>query len=275
MNNQKIALKNKLEKGSLFKISHFKEVIKRTKPHTHDGYYELIFILKGEGFHLIEAENFSITAPELYFLKPGQLHCWQFTSIPKGYVLLFKEAFFDALLEAPILTLLKNLNTTSRVTLPADYSPVYLFEEMLREYRNPTDYSVHIISGHLRSIFSRILLFSNLEDVQKGTNSMHNRFQELLRSNIPELHRVNQFAELLNTSPQNLNAACRKFTGKSAGDHITDQLLLEAKRYILHTDMNIGEIADTLRFNDASYFVKFFKRHQDVTPLQFRESYFQ
>ncbi|EIM76414.1 AraC family transcriptional regulator [Nitritalea halalkaliphila LW7] len=41
---------NKLEKQELFKISRFKPLIKKTKPHTHEGYYELIYLAEGEGF---------------------------------------------------------------------------------------------------------------------------------------------------------------------------------------------------------------------------------
>jgi len=34
-----IQTKNKLQENELFKIARFKEVIKKTKPHTHGGYY--------------------------------------------------------------------------------------------------------------------------------------------------------------------------------------------------------------------------------------------
>ncbi|MFC0654389.1 MULTISPECIES: AraC family transcriptional regulator [Mongoliitalea] len=33
-------------------------------------------------------------------------------------------------------------------------------------------------------------------------------------------------------------------------------------------------MADLLQFNDASYFVKFFKKHTGETPHQFRGRYF-
>jgi AraC family transcriptional regulator, transcriptional activator of pobA len=85
MENKQIDTKNKLDGGLTFKISRFKEQIKKTKPHKHDEYYELIFLQEGEGFHTIEAEKYMVAAPDFYFLKPGQLHYWQFTSIPKGY----------------------------------------------------------------------------------------------------------------------------------------------------------------------------------------------
>ena len=271
-----IATKNKLDAGKLFKISRFKEMIKRTQPHKHEGYYELIFIREGEGFHQIEAESYPVTVPELYFLKPGQLHCWQFTAIPRGFVLLFKEDFFDPTGEAQLLDLIKNLGQVSRVSLPGEYDPAFLFEEMLREYENAQPYSLHIIYGDLRSLFSRILQLSHTQEKkQSAHDALHEKFLRLLPTHCPELHKVSEFAHLLNTSPQNLHAACRKYTAKSASAHIAAHLMLEARRYLLHTDMRINEIADMLRFNDASYFVKYFKKQEGITPLQFRERHFQ
>jgi len=49
----------------------------------------------------------------------------------------------------------------------------------------------------------------------------------------------------------------------------------KAKRYILHTDNTINEIAYTLSFNDPSDFVKFFKKAEGLTLVQFRDKYFQ
>ena len=82
-------------------------------------------------------------------------------------------------------------------------------------------------------------------------------------------------ASVFSTTPQNLNTICRKHSGKSASELIIAQVILEAKRYILHTDNTINEIADILSFNDASYFVKFFKKEEGLTPVQFRQKYFQ
>jgi AraC-like DNA-binding protein len=271
-----ILVKNKLHHGELFKISRFKEVIKKTSPHKHDGYYELIFIREGEGFHWIDTESFRLAAPEIYFMKPGQLHCWQFTSIPKGYVILFREEFFDPIREIYILELIKRFKDTVRIPVVNGYNPEFLFQELFAEYLSASSYSTNIIHGYLRVIFSKILqLADTLEEQTNHPASLHQRFLKLLSERSPELRSVSEFSVLLNTSPQNLNNACRKFTDKSAGGHIAIQLLLEAKRYILHTDLTVNEIAHQLNFNDASYFVKFFKKQEGITPLQFRERHFQ
>jgi AraC-like DNA-binding protein len=271
-----IHTKNKLDESLLFKISRFKEKIKKTSPHKHDDYYELIFLSEGEGFHWIETEKYMISAPEFYFLKPGQLHYWQFTSIPKGYVILFRADFFDNLKETDIINLYRRLTDKFRVPVPDNYNPEAILNELLKEYSETTAYSTHIIHGYLRALFAKMLQLAEIQSKESNVPvTTFERFQDLLVKECPRLHKVNGFADLLNTTPQNLNAACRKHSGRSAGELINSQLLLEAKRYILHTENTINEVAFTLSFNDPSNFVKFFKKHENLTPVQFREKYFQ
>ncbi|MFC4870876.1 helix-turn-helix domain-containing protein [Negadavirga shengliensis] len=277
MKPNEILTKEKLESDETFKISRFKEKIKKTRPHKHGGYYELIFLNQGEGFHWIEEESYLVCPPDLYFMKPDQLHCWQFTSIPKGYVVLFKEAFLDPLSEAPLIRLISQLNAVNRVKLDGiiDLNPV--FETIFEVYKNETPYTTDIILGYLRSLFAMILKFSPAQSTKQmePIQSPYDRFIHLIQKHCPHIHQVREYAGLLNISPQNLNALCKKQNGSSARDHISRQMLIEAKRNILHTDKSINELADHLRFNDASYFVKFFKKHTGETPFQFREKYFE
>ncbi len=271
----KILIKDKL-KDKVFKVSAFKAAIKRTKPHKHGGYYELIFLSQGEGFHWIESQHFKVSPPDLYFMKPDQMHCWQFTDIPKGYVLLFKDTMLDPVREAPLITLIQQLRAVTRVCLDKTMNLSSTFEGMLQEYDNPSSYSEEIILGHLRSLFALILKHSEPNTLTKvgSPSSLYQRFMDLLNEKCPkEAIQVQDFAELLGTSTQSLNATCKKYGKLNASQHVTHQLLVEAKRNILHTDRSVSEIAELLRFNDASYFSKFFKKHTGQTPRQFRQSY--
>jgi AraC family transcriptional activator of pobA len=275
MNGTQIVTKNKLEDGLIFKISRFKEIIKKTRPHKHDDYFELIYLSEGEGVHFIESEKFIVSTPEFYLLKPGQLHCWQFTSIPKGYVMLFRPSFFNDIKEPGTISLYKQLFRMYRIGIPPDCEFDVFFKEIHREYSNSSVYSVHIIHGLLRALFAKLLYVSEVHSenlVEPVT--LFNRFIDLIIKNSPKIRKIKDFADLLNTTPQNINTACQKYSGKCASDHISSHLILEAKRLLLHTDNTINEIAFQLSFNDASHFVKFFKRMEQITPFQFREKYF-
>ncbi len=275
MENNHIDIKNKLDEGLTFKISRFKEQIKKTKPHKHDEYYELIFLSEGEGFHCIESEKYMISAPEFYFLKPGQLHFWQFTSIPKGFVILFKVSEFDAVKENKLYELFRKLIDTTRLKLQPDGYPENILNEIHNEFKLNTKYSTEIIHGLLKALFGRLLRTNECNPHKSEMpQTIYDKFQTLLVKECPRLHKVNEFANLLNITPQNLNSICRKKSGKSASEIITSQILLEAKRYILYTDNTINEIAYILSFTDASNFVKFFKKGEGITPIQFRAKHF-
>jgi AraC family transcriptional regulator, transcriptional activator of pobA len=59
--------------------------------------------------------------------------------------------------------------------------------------------------------------------------------------------------------------------GIPAGEVIRNRIILEAKRLLVNNDMTVLEIANYLNFADNSYFSKFFKRLEGVTPEEFRK----
>ena len=272
-----ISVKNKLEEKQLFKISRFKEVIKRTKPHKHDAYFELIYLSEGAGFHWIDTQKFQITPPVVFFLS-GQLHYWEMTAIPKGYVMLFRDEFFNSLKHSDLLNLVSSLQDAVNVHLSKDDQLDFIFSEMEQEYKNPSVHSVEMMQGYLQVALVKLLRHNQQSVVQTPTNSqlVFRKFQHFLHSANPVSNvKVNEAADQLGLSPQNLNAICRKACGKSASELIIEQVTLEAKRYLIHSDKNIGEIAFTLNFSDPSHFVKYFKKTTGETPQAFRSRHFQ
>ncbi|WP_372934613.1 helix-turn-helix domain-containing protein [Mariniphaga sediminis] len=47
----------------------------------------------------------------------------------------------------------------------------------------------------------------------------------------------------------------------------------KSKRHLLATNHPIKEIAFHLGFSDVSYFTRFFKKHTNLTPKEFRAFY--
>ncbi len=259
-----------------FYIDYLNEKIDRSQPHKHNDYYELIFLSQGEGFQWIETEKYCITAPEFYFLKPGQLHQWQFTSVPKGYIIMFKPSYFNAVHECNVLGLCMRLEDKFRVNVPANYTPEPLLNAMLEEFLAPSGFSSKYLHGILMAIISKMLDLAAQQPNEKPySNTLFDRFLQLIVKEGTRLHLINDYAKLLNTTPQTLNAACKKHSQKNASEHIAAHLMQEAKRYLLHTDNTINEISYILNFNYASYFGKFFKTHEGITPKQFRAKYIE
>ena len=57
---------------------------------------------------------------------------------------------------------------------------------------------------------------------------------------------------------------CTKPLGRNAA---------EAKRMLVYSSLTVSEIAYSLNFNDHSYFNRFFKNGENITPEQFRKRF--
>ena len=67
-----------------------------------------------------------------------------------------------------------------------------------------------------------------------------------------------------------LTQTTKSLTGKTSNEILHDKLILEIKRLLTQTTLDIQEISAMLNFTDQSYFTKFFKKATGETPLKFR-----
>ncbi|GAA3988643.1 helix-turn-helix domain-containing protein [Mucilaginibacter dorajii] len=99
------------------------------------------------------------------------------------------------------------------------------------------------------------------------------QFKKLLVEHVREVKSPSAYANMLNVSETYLNEALKKVTGMSVSYWIQQELLLEAKRLLYYSQMNVKEIAHTLGYDDHAYFSRLFKKTEGSTPLSFRKGY--
>lgn len=85
-------------------------------------------------------------------------------------------------------------------------------------------------------------------------------------------HEVEYYADKLCITPNYLNKIVRQSLGMTAKAYIRQKLFTEARRLLSYTILSVKETAEWLHFDSASHFVRFFRRHADMTPLQYRQS---
>jgi AraC-like DNA-binding protein len=95
-------------------------------------------------------------------------------------------------------------------------------------------------------------------------------FDALLQKHYLENKDVAFYAQKLNLTPNHLSETIKSVTGKSAKKRIEEALIFEAKSLLRQTQMSIKEITYWLGFEDDSYFVKFFKQAENITPNAYR-----
>ncbi len=72
-----------------------------------------------------------------------------------------------------------------------------------------------------------------------------------------------------------LGTLCLAQSGLSAKTVITDRLLLEANRLLIHTLQSVKQIALQLGFEEAAYFNKFFKNSKTLHQKRFEKIIWQ
>ena len=111
------------------------------------------------------------------------------------------------------------------------------------------------------------------DDTAVGIRTANNHFQrflELLHSVEVKHQTVEWYANELCISPKYLSVLCKKHSGRTANEWITEHVLEDIRYYLKQTDYSIKQICDLLGFPNTSFFGKYVKEHFGMTPVQIR-----
>lgn len=97
-------------------------------------------------------------------------------------------------------------------------------------------------------------------------------FIKLIRSHSRKERSVTFYADKLCVTPKHLSQVVKAVTGGTAGQIIDYFVILEAKIILNDLNFSISQVAEQLNFSDQSFFGKYFKRHTNMSPKQYRES---
>ncbi|SHN10634.1 AraC family transcriptional regulator [Mucilaginibacter sp. OK098] len=248
--------------------------------HRHT-FYHVVFFTDGAGSHTIDFENFVVKPNQIYFMIPGQVHSWSFEGFTDGYIINFSDSFFQSfLLNASYLEKFPFFSgdvNDAVINLPQDLHPQIknLFEEIIKEWESSPMQTTDLMRVLMLQVFILINRFS-AGGVNKGPASYNQtllkNFQKLIEVHYKNLKLPKDYAGLLYITPNHLNAICKDLLGLQAGELIRNRTMLEAKRMLTNQQLTITEIAFELNFSDNSYFTKFFKKTEGVTPEEFRKN---
>ena len=262
---------NKIFKDDYFSILRISEI---TDNHIQDElseYHKFVFITEGEGVVYIDSTKHIIQNSDIYIIDPKQNYKFESIITPKGYIMLCKKTYIN-LEESSILYSIQNASRYNRLSIKTGQFCTAILESIYTEFNEGDEFSPEMIQGYLSILFGNLLRSSN-NNKKTGANrkNIYSIFESLLVTHCPELHKVQDYAELLNTTPQNLNAICRKHSNKSASEIITGRIIVEAKRHLIYTDENIEDVSKILNFSEPSTFTKVFKKNVGINPYKYRK----
>ena len=252
--------------------------------------YRIIFLIDSEVEWNLPNQRVSASNQCIYFAYPGKLESWRAGPNNKGYVVCFDEEFSKGYDKNQSMDqAFPFFNFEGRPLL-------YLAEEEAEQLKPVAQRMLEEAQSVEpdRKVMLKYLLFQylimiqrfyrqcedELTSVVRNNTSIYNRFKRELDKYFADLSSgrestqvsVSTIADRLALTPAYLGTVIKDLTGKTAVSHINEKTALEAKSYLLHTDLQMSEIAHKLGFNNSSYFTRFFRKNTGVTPKSYQES---
>ncbi|MEM8528179.1 MAG: helix-turn-helix transcriptional regulator [Bacteroidota bacterium] len=269
-----------------FNIKRMEDIYDLTKgqadePHRH-AYYTIVLVKSAKGKHIIDFQEFELSAQQVYFVSPGQVHQIVESERSLGYALTFSPQF---MLENGIdVSFIEDLHLFQDF----GYSPPLELEmleleklvdlaEEIYDFAHGNQKFKYQAVGALLKLFlihcnqaCSLSKEENTQTVQASVSLLRN-FKDLLNKNYKNWHKVSEYANALHITADYLNASVRSLTGKTAKEHIQSRIIIAAKRLLRFSDLQNKEIAYELGFSAPANFSQFFKKCTKVSPSEFRQ----
>ncbi len=243
--------------------------------HRHDFFF-ILLLQKGNGSHEIDFTPYQVLNNSIFFLRPGQVHQLELNAACTGYLMEFNNEFYHP----------KNKSSSQRLRKASNKNycklEVHRFEKLqdilshiFQEYTSREEGYLDSIKANLEIFFIEFVRQSPnpnsiSTNISPYTQERFEEFLDLLEKQITTLKQVSQYTDMMSLSTYQLNEITKASVGKTPSELINDQIILEAKRYLLATPNQIKDIADHLGYEDVSYFIRFFKKHTSLSPEAFR-----
>ncbi|MEI6874785.1 MAG: AraC family transcriptional regulator, partial [Spirochaetota bacterium] len=252
---------------------------RRGSPLSPSPSYAVYWLDDGSGTLRIDFEDYRLRPNRFYFVAPGQVLSWNVTGALTGWNLSFSVDFLEGgmadLRFLMSLSYFHELDKLHELVPPPESKAAFgiLFSQLLEESNLGTMESSIMAQSLLRLLLIRLqrLYPRRWESpVPTAGQRLTEDYCRLVGSSFLERRRVADYATLLGVSADHLSATFRETTGLSPGILIQNHLVLEAKRLLAHSNLTVAETAVRLKFKDASYFSRFFRRATGVSPSEFK-----
>jgi AraC-like DNA-binding protein len=284
------ALRTFTPQSNLFHIHKHEEV-----PETHSAETQIFrsdtfsasLLIEGAAKYKIGLKEYTMQEGSFYFMSPQHLRYYKKTKPWKGFVFLFSTEFMRQFSKASIYRMFPFFQIDANVQLQLNAEQVRqlndLLTQLLQMYQSHEKDKMQLIYHYL----SLVLLWSKkwhreqhqatATNEQKDSISksfydlVEKHFFDIATQKAEAIYTVADFAQHLNMSANYLSNTLKKETGKTASQIIKERTILEAKSLLKSTELTVSEVAYFLKFQDSSYFSKYFKSATKLSPTEFRD----
>jgi len=245
-------------------------------------FYRLIGVLDGQTNLMVDFSSYSTQAGDWLLVRPGQVFRYDFSHPWSGWLLVFRADSlsatghsrsgddFDLLRRVEDLACHRSLDSERHNWMHHSLQQLQHDGTLIADVASRNE----LLRLQLAGTLLRLSIWQSPDDGSGANNgaghASFRRFRNLLDADFSRQHQVRHYARTLGMSEKTLSRVCVAHTGLPAKAAINQRLNLEAKRLLAHTSLAVHAIGRELGFDDATNFVKFFRKEVGITPLAFR-----
>ena len=232
--------------------------------------------MHGMACGIIDFKEMRLKTGDVFLIQPGQVHRFVNSEEAEGWLLIADSKFVSE--EEKCIFDNFSLSASS-FNIEENQKEELMQIAILLEHRvnDAKEQQTNAVVDHLTEAIIAMIAEAVQErnSLQTTLNPRHVEivlsFRKLLAGHLSTHRQPSYYASLLNISTVYLNEVVKKVTGMSTALYIKSELVLQAKRMLVHTNLSVKEIAYKLGFDDFAYFSRLFSKATEVSPTEFRQ----
>ncbi|NAY90586.1 helix-turn-helix domain-containing protein [Muricauda sp. JGD-17] len=278
------SIKSGIGHFNVFKLDEFTGPKPKAMPFNRRDYFK-ISLVKGRSRVHYADKIVPVERQVLVFSNPQIPYNWeQIDEQLTGYFCVFTDTFFHQfgdLNQYPVFQ--PNGNPVFQLSDEQLELVSPIFNRMLSEIDSEYAFKYDLLRNMVFELIHTGLKMQPASELKNGNSNASERisglFMELLERQFPiespmqrvRLRTASDFAHQLSVHVNHLNRALKETLQKNTSVLITERIVQEAKILLRHTNWNVSEIANSLRFEETAHFSNFFKKHVGHSPAIFRK----
>ena len=247
--------------------------------HRHDGLLQMLYLQSGEGEVLLDNQRVEVKAPCLLYIPEQIVHGFAWHGRVEGHVITAVQHPLESIVQVLSPGLLPQIQKACVVALPhwepADNPLEPLYRALYGEYHGRgREHTACSMSLLLALLIQMLRLSEYTHDLHAHRHDRRSQqviaFRELVNRHFREHLSLHDYANSLGITVVTLGRLCHEQLGMTPMTLINARLILEAKRELAHSAQSVKQIAHGIGFSDVGYFSRFFRKHAQRSPSEFR-----
>lgn len=254
----------------------YNEVKDKLEMHKHKDMLEICFLESGTQYYQVGEENYFLKGGDILITPPNVIHGTSSYPEEKGslfwMIIKMPKTSFRLLNLTPKETslLAQRLLNLERIHFKGSYELKKTLNAIFKTYYKKNDSLNKIeITNHILYFLLKVIYYGE-KNKDKGISEDIEFSCTYLKQNIFKKIYISELAKKVNLSQSRFKHKFKEEIGIPPNEYIIKQKINKAKELLEDSDLTITNIAYDLGFSNSSYFSIVFKKHQGISPTQYK-----